>query len=315
MPTNSHPVLITGGAGFIGSHLAEALVGLGQKVRIFDNLATGRKENLIRVWNRIEFVKGDILEPKALNKALKGVQIVYHLAALTSVLESLAKPALYLEVDGLGTLNVLEGAAKIKAKRVIIASSSAVYGEGPSPQIETQTLSVDSPYAAAKLLSENLGLYFQRSRDLEVISLRLFNVYGPRLSSSLGEAPVIGLFLKAASQGQSPIIYGDGEQTRDFIEVRDVVRAMVLAGQAPLTSGGVFNVGTGQGVSINFLYRLLKELKPSFPPPVHQPARLGDVLQSMASVAKASRFLKFTAHIDLREGLAYLLASPGQENK
>jgi UDP-glucose 4-epimerase len=261
----------------------------------------------------LEFIKGDILEPKALNKALKGIQIVYHLAALTSVPESLEKPSLYLEVDGLGALNVLEGAAKAKAKRVVIASSSAVYGDGPSPQIETQTLSANTPYAAAKLLSENLGLFFQSQRELEVFSLRLFNVYGPRLNFSQGEAPVIGLFLKAANLGQNPIIYGDGEQTRDFIEVRDVVRAMVLAGRTPLIKGGVFNVGTGQGVSIRSLYRLLKELKPSLLPAIYQPARLGDTLQSMASVAKTSRLLKFSAHIDLREGLAYLLASEGQE--
>jgi UDP-glucose 4-epimerase len=238
-----------------------------------------------------------------------GVQIVFHLAAVASAPESLKDPALYLEVDGRGTLNVLEAAARAGVKRVVLASTSAVYGDGPCPQAESQPTQADNPYAAAKLFGENLGVCFQRTRRLEVISLRLFNVYGPRQSLTEGEASVVGLFVKAALLGQSPIIYGDGEQTRDFVEVRDAVRAFVLSGRTPYPTGGIYNVGTGQAISINLLYWLLKELVPNLPKVAYEPPRPGDSLQSTASMAKTAKYLKFSAHIDIREGLAYLLAN------
>ncbi|MDR2422311.1 MAG: NAD-dependent epimerase/dehydratase family protein [Deltaproteobacteria bacterium] len=300
--------LVTGGAGFIGSHLTEALIGLGLGVRVYDSLRSGRLENLRKVQNKVEFVEADVLDPAALAQAMAGTQVVFHLAAVTSVPESLKDPSLYLRIDGQGTFAVLEAAAQAGAKRVVLASTSAVYGDGPCPQVETQAPQADNPYAAAKLLGENLGLYYQKSRGLEVICLRLFNVYGPRQGLCAGEASVIDLFAQAALAGQSPVVFGDGEQTRDFVEVRDAVRAFVLAGRSPYPRAGIFNVGTGQAVSINHLCRLLKELVPSLPPPTYAPPRPGDSFQSMAATAKAAKVLKFSAHIDVWEGLASFLA-------
>ncbi|MDR0549373.1 MAG: GDP-mannose 4,6-dehydratase [Deltaproteobacteria bacterium] len=307
MTTTDQTFLVTGGAGFIGSHLTEALVGLGTKVRVYDNFRSGRLDNLKKVKSKIEILKDDILDFPALTAAMAGVMTVFHLAAASNVPESLKDPALYLEIDGLGTLRVLEAATKAKVKRVVFASTSAVYGDGPCPQAEPQSLQADNPYAAAKLFGENLGLFFQRTRGLEVIALRLFNVYGPRQNLTEGEASVIGLFVKAALERQRPIIYGDGEQTRDFVEVRDAVRAFVLSGRTPYPTSGIFNVGTGQAISINRLYQLLKELVPNLAKPAFEPARPGDALQSTANMAKTAKYLKFSAHIDLREGLAYLL--------
>ncbi|MDR1577183.1 MAG: NAD-dependent epimerase/dehydratase family protein [Deltaproteobacteria bacterium] len=309
MKTNKQPLaLITGGAGFIGSHLAEALTRLGCQVRVLDNLCSGRRDNLKSVWKKIQFFEADIRDQQALSKAMEGAQVVFHLAALASVPESLNQPALYVEVNGQGSLGVYQAATQARVKRVILASTSAIYGDGPCPQTENQAPQADTPYAATKLLAENLGLYFQRIWGLEVFSLRFFNVYGPRQSLTEGEASVIGLFVQAALNGQSPIIFGDGEQTRDFIEVRDVVEAMISASRSPQPTGGVFNVGTGQATSINRLYQILKELTPSLPRPIRHRDRPGDCLHSWANVSKTTRSLQSSAHIDLREGLASLLA-------
>ncbi|MDR1396109.1 MAG: GDP-mannose 4,6-dehydratase [Deltaproteobacteria bacterium] len=302
---------MTGGAGFIGSHLAELLIQKGCRVRVLDSLITGSLENLARIWDQIEFLQGDIRDRPALRQALAGVRTVFHLAALASVPQSIREPELYLEVNGLGTLYVLEEAARAGAGRAILASTSAVYGDGPSPSAEGQVPQADNPYAASKLLAENLALFHEKHRSLQTAALRLFNVYGPRQALAFGEGSVIPLFVEAARRNQAPDIFGGGDQTRDFIEVRDAVQAFLQAGQLTCLKSGVYNVGTGQGVSINSLCRLLRELRPQMPKPQYRPARPGDVLQSAASMERTRRYLKFSAHIDLREGLAYLLdASP-----
>ncbi|MDR1084852.1 MAG: GDP-mannose 4,6-dehydratase [Deltaproteobacteria bacterium] len=312
MTTNSQPrVLVTGGAGFIGSHLTEALVKSGCRVRVLDNLHSGDLAFLASVCDKVEFINQDILDLPRLIQAMDGIRVVYHLAALASVTESLKEPDSYLATNGRGTLNVFQAAWEKKVARVVTASSSAVYGDGPSPSEETQAPRADTPYAATKLLAENLGLFFQQFRGLEVVSLRLFNVYGPRQAAAGPEASVIPVFVQAAIDGQRPVIYGDGEQTRDFIEVRDAVRAFMAAGSRPLARSGVYNVGTGETVSVNRLYGLLKELAPGLPQARYAPFRPGDVLSSVAKTERTRKNLKFSAHIDIREGLASLLAAGG----
>ncbi|MDR1607461.1 MAG: NAD-dependent epimerase/dehydratase family protein [Deltaproteobacteria bacterium] len=306
--THKPVALVTGGAGFIGSHLVESLVSLGYQTRVLDNLHSGQIANLKEVWSQIEFLAGDIRDERALAAAMAGATTVFHLAALASLPESLERPALYVEVNGQGSLAVYQAAVAAGVKRVIVASTSAIYGDGPCPQAEDQLPSPDNPYAAAKLLAENLGLYFHRAFGLEVFCLRFFNVYGSRQSLTEGEASVVGLFIEAALNAKAPIIFGDGEQSRDFVAVQDVVQAMILASRVPTLKGGIFNVGVGQPTSINRLYLILKELSPSWPEPIYQEARPNDSPRSWANMAQTSRSLGFSAKIDLREGLAALLA-------
>jgi UDP-glucose 4-epimerase len=307
MMKNTEPhILVTGGAGFIGSHLTETLVRRGLKVRVLDNLKTGQLSFLDNVINKVDFCQEDIRNPHGLQKAMDGIGVVYHLAALASIPESIKDPDSYLEVNGQGTLNVLKAAQKAAVRRVILASTSAVYGDSSEPSEVTQAPKADNPYAASKLLAENLALFYQ-SQGLETIALRLFNVYGPRQSPIGPEASVVPIFVRAAREGSKPVIYGDGEQSRDFVEVRDVVEAFILAGQRSYPTSGIYNVGTGQSISINQLYGLLKELAPHLKRPIYKAVRPGDVQKSVSQMERTKKYLKFSAHIDLREGLAYFL--------
>ncbi|MDR2386952.1 MAG: NAD-dependent epimerase/dehydratase family protein [Deltaproteobacteria bacterium] len=301
------PVLVTGGAGFIGSHLVEALVNQGLKVRVLDNLSGGKLANLSKVSGAkefFEFIKGDIRDRDLLENVLGGVGLVFHLAAMSSVPRSQLEPSLCLEINGQGSLNLMELAAKLGVKRLVYASSSAVYGTLPAPHGEDLAPSPDSPYAVVKLMVEHLGRYFYESTGLETISLRFFNVYGPRQTASGSEAGVIPIFFEALKNNQAPLIYGNGRQTRDFIHVADVVRALILAAQVKDPGPSLFNVGTGRADSILELLSLIKERFPGSPPPLHGPARLGDPLQSVASMERARAFLNFQAQVGLREGLS-----------
>ncbi|MDR2300758.1 MAG: NAD-dependent epimerase/dehydratase family protein [Deltaproteobacteria bacterium] len=297
------PVLVTGGAGFIGSHLVEALVNDGVRVLVIDNLSGGKMANLSKVVGQIEFFEGDIRDRDLLEKLLRGVGVVFHLAAMSSVPRSQLEPSLCLDVNGQGTLNVMELAAKFGVKRLVYASSSAVYGTVPAPHQEDLPPSPDSPYAAVKLLGEHLGRYFNESMGLVTVSLRFFNVYGPRQTATGSDAGVIPIFFEALKNNETPIIYGDGRQTRDFIHVADVVRAIILAAQVKEPSQTVFNVGTGREGTILELLSLIKERFPGTPPPAHLPARLGDPVQSVAIMEKAREILNFQAQVELRNGL------------
>ncbi|MDR2198444.1 MAG: NAD-dependent epimerase/dehydratase family protein [Deltaproteobacteria bacterium] len=299
-------VLVTGGAGFIGSHLTEALVAGGRRVRVLDNLSSGALSNLSGVRDKIEFVEGDIRDRELLGKTLRKVSLVFHLAAMASVPLSLTDPALCLAINGEGALNVFEEAVRAGASRLVYASTSAVYGDLPGPHAESLAPRADTPYAALKLLGENFALYYQEQRGLDTVSLRYFNVYGPRQSPDGPDSGVIPRFIKKISRGEPPLIHGDGSQTRDFIHVSDVVRATILAGKAG-APGGIYNIATGAPVSINSLAELLRELSPGSPPPEYLPARPGDPEHSWGSVERAARDLGFRPALDLAEGLKGLL--------
>jgi UDP-glucose 4-epimerase len=308
--SSSAQVAVTGGAGFIGSHLVEALVNQGYKVRVLDDLSCGRLDNLSSFADSIEFQKGDIRNQKLVSDLLDGAGVVYHLAGMASVPQSLNDPKLCLEVNGQGTLNVFTSAVKCGLKRLVYASSSAVYGDLPSPQTETDAPRPNTPYAAIKLLGEHLGLFYSQTASLTTVSLRYFNVYGPRQSADGADAGVVPIFVKAVSEGRSPIVYGNGLQTRDFIHVRDVVRATMLAAKASDPGDGVFNVATGTEVTLKELLKLLKRFCPKAPDPIYAPVRAGDPLHSGALVDKARYYLGFKASISLPEGLSELFPAP-----
>jgi UDP-glucose 4-epimerase len=297
---------VTGGAGFIGSHLVESLVDRGLFVRVIDNLSVGRIENLNRVIDRIEFHVDDIRNRSLIERLVTGASVVFHLAGMSSVPLSQLEPTLCLDVNGHGTLNVLELSSKAGVKRLIYASTSAVYGDLPAPHSEVFSPSPDSPYAAIKLLGEHLAHYFWRTTGLLTVSLRFFNVYGPRQSADGADAGVIPIFTKALSNRLPPVIHGDGAQTRDFIHVSDAVRAAIQAALVTNPLEMVFNIGTGHSSTVMDVLKLLRENFPNGPDPVFAPARSGDPLVSEAVVDKARDFLGFEAEIGLREGLATL---------
>ncbi|MDR2350163.1 MAG: NAD-dependent epimerase/dehydratase family protein [Deltaproteobacteria bacterium] len=297
-------VLVTGGAGFIGSHLAEGLLAAGNEVRVLDDLSSGKEENLARISGDVEFVLGDVRDGAAVDFCLEGVDAVFHLAGLASVPMSREDPGLCLSVNGRGTLNVLDSAAKHKVKRLVYASTSAVYGDLPAPHDdESPAPKPDTPYAAVKYLGENLALFYKQDRKLDTVVLRYFNVYGPRQSADGPDSGVIPLFMEAHLNGESPVVHGDGTQTRDFVHVGDVVSATMSAGFSKKASG-VYNVSSGEPVSINRLLETFARLFPGNPlPPRFVPARPGDPPASLGTTARAERDLSFRASISLEEGL------------
>ena len=303
-------VLVTGGAGFIGSHLVSALLAEGYAVRVLDNLSTGRLENLAEVLHRIDFRRGDVREAALVAELCRGADFVLHQASLVSVPASIADPEAAYEIIVRGTLNVLEAARATGVKRVVLASSSAVYGDAPGgPRAETLAPRPLSPYAAAKLAAEALGRAYYHSYGLETVSLRYFNVYGPRQDPNSPYAAVIPSFIAALADGRRPVIFGNGEQTRDFIHVFDVVRANLLAMTAPGVGGETVNIGTGRGVSVNQLLREIASLFGVPPAAEYAPPRPGDIRASVAETLRARRLLGFVPEIGLRQGLADLLAS------
>ncbi|MEM2093848.1 MAG: SDR family oxidoreductase [Candidatus Bathyarchaeia archaeon] len=298
-------ILVTGGAGFIGSHLVRKLLELGFKVRVLDNLSTGKKNNLAGILGQLDFIKGDVRNIHVLEEAVQGVDAIFHLAALTDVHESLEKPTLYHEVNCTGTLNMLE-AAKGKVKKLVYASTAAVYGNPQKlPISETDTLNPISPYAASKLSAENYCMAYLRSYGLKVTVLRLFNVYGPGQSGE-GYSGVIAKFIHRIKRGQPPIIFGDGTQTRDFIFIDDVVSFILRALERDVA--GVYNVGTGESTSIRYLAELILELMNRRDlGVVFSDSRPEDVLHSIADMSKSLSILGYASNICLQEGLSRLL--------
>jgi UDP-glucose 4-epimerase len=311
-PDKRNQVLVTGGAGFIGSHLVEALLRRGDRVRVLDNLSSGSLANLPPESEDLEFILGDIRERPLLRNVMAGVRVVYHLAAMASVPMSLTDPGLCLAINGEGTLKVFEEAASAAARRLVYASTSAVYGDLPGPHGEGLAPRANTPYAALKLLGENLAIFFQEQRGLDTVSLRYFNVYGPRQSPDGPDSGVIPRFIRQLSLGEPAVIYGDGEQTRDFIHVLDVVEATILAGCSK-DARGVYNIATGAPVSINRLASLLKDLCPGSRDPGHLPTRPGDPEHSWGTVERAERDLGFAPRIGLAEGLRLLLEEKRQK--
>jgi UDP-glucose 4-epimerase len=296
--------LVTGGFGFVGSHIAEALVRRGDRVRVLDNRSTGQRDNLAAFAGQIETVEGDVIDLATVEGAVAGCELVFHQAALASVPRSVAEPLATHAADATGTLHVLDAARRAGARRVIYAASSSAYGNQPTPRKRESDLpSPLSPYAAAKLAGELYCEAFWHSYGLETVALRYFNVFGPRQDPNGPYAAVIPLFIRAVLAGQQPTIYGDGLQTRDFTYVENVVRANLLAADAPDAAGRVFNVGNGQSISLLDLLTALNGILGTKIEPLFQPARAGDVRDSLADITLARQVLGYEPAVDLTEGL------------
>ncbi len=298
-------VLVTGGGGFIGSHLAETLVRRGYAVRVLDNFATGRRSNVLALSDEIELVEGDIQSYERASKAVAGCEVVFHQAALPSVPRSVQDPLTSNATNVIGTLNVLLASRDHGVRRVVCASSSSVYGPGTgtSAKREDQPTVPISPYATAKLAGEGYARAFNGVYGLETVALRYFNVFGPRQDPTSQYAAVIPNFIFALRAGQRPVIFGDGEQSRDFTYVANVVDANLLAMDAAGVGGGVFNVACGERVTLNRLVSELRDLLDADVEPVYAEPRAGDIRHSLADLSKARSHLGYEPSVDLRDGL------------
>ncbi len=298
-------VLVTGGAGFIASHIATACVRRGDQVRVLDNLCMGFKHNLAHIADDIDFIEGDVADEAVAAQAMKNVELVFHQAALASVPLSIDRPLATHHSCVTGTLNILNQAAKAGVRRVVYAASSSAYGDQPfAAKRETDLPQVLSPYAAAKLAGELYCQAFYHSFGLETVCLRYFNVFGPRQDPASPYSAVIPLFVTAILSGQPPIVYGDGGQSRDFIYVDNVVQGNLLAAQVPQAAGKVFNMAEGRQTSLLQLLDLLSKLLGKQVQPNFQPARAGDVRESLADITLARSVLGYAPATSLEQGLA-----------
>jgi nucleoside-diphosphate-sugar epimerase len=296
--------LVTGGAGFIGSHLVRALVGRGDRVRVLDDLSSGSRENLAGLEGSVELIEADLGDPQALARACRGVRGVFHEAAMVSVPQSVAEPQRSYEVNALGTLRLLEALRAAGGERLVFAASSAAYGDSESlPKVETMTPQPLSPYAAGKLAAEHLLAVWGRCYGIGTVSLRYFNIFGPGQRDDSPYTGVIAIFARALLEGRAPTIHGDGEQTRDFTYIENVVNANLAAMQRELEPGVVINIGAGQRISLNELFACMAQLCGSTLEPLHGPAREGDVRHSLASIERARALLGYEPSVDWRKGL------------
>ena len=303
-------VLVTGGGGFIGSHLVEALIWRGASVRALDNLTTGHRANLAGALAHPEaqriftFIEGDITDRKTVQEAIKGVEYVLHQAALPSVQRSVEDPVTSNLVNVEGTLNVLVAAHEAGVRRVVYASSSSVYGDAPQlPKIESMPTNPLSPYAVSKLAAEAYCRAFTRVYGLETVSLRYFNVFGPRQDPNSLYAAVLPRFIEALLCQTPPVIYGDGTQSRDFTYIENVVQANLLALDAVGVAGEVFNIACGESVTLKAVLRYLAKSSNQAVEPDYQAPRAGDIKHSLADISKAERMLGYRPVIPFREGL------------
>ncbi len=295
--------LVTGGAGFIGSHIVEELLKGGEKVRVLDNFSTGKRENIAPFLKEIELIDGDIRNPEVVKKAMKGVDYVLHQAALPSVSRSIKDPITTNEVNVLGTLNILMAAKEAEAKKIVYASSSSVYGDTPQlPKREDAGVSPLSPYALSKLAGEEYSRLFTSLYGLEIVILRYFNVFGPRQDPTSQYAAAIPKFISSMLKGKRPTIYGDGEQSRDFTYVLNVVNANLLAITSK-TKEGIFNIACGERIAVNELVKNLNGIMNTDIKPLHTNPRPGDVRHSQAVISKAKEALGYKVEVDFEEGL------------
>jgi UDP-glucose 4-epimerase len=296
--------LVTGGAGFIGSHLVDGLLSEGCEVAVLDNLSTGRLSNLSHIKDRITFYKADIRDLEPLEKAARDCDVVFHHAALVSVPRTVDNPVDSAMVNEMGTLFVLEAARKNNVKRVVLASSSAVYGDDPAlPKHESMNLKPQSPYAVQKLTGEFYARLYHDLYGLETVSLRYFNVYGPRQDPLSPYSGVISIFMNKVCSKKAPFIYGDGNQFRDFVFVKDVVRFNLMAASADKASGKIFNVGTGRYIRIKELWEKISQLAGNNGKPKYEPPRPGDIMESVASIDYAGKTLGFKPEYSFDKGL------------
>ena len=298
--------LVTGGAGFIGSHIAEALVNRGDRVRVLDNLMTGKRENLTHLIGKIEFIEADIRDYTAIRQAAEGVSVIFHEAAIPSVPRSVADPQLSHDVNVNGTFNVLMAARDAGVRRLVFAASSSAYGDTEVlPKIETMMPNPLSPYAAAKLVGELYCQTFTRVYGLETVALRYFNVFGPRQDPTSPYSGVISKFVTALLENQTPTIFGDGEQSRDFTYVANVVDANLRAAEAPEAVGKVMNLGIGERITLNQLLDELQKIIGTKLKPNYEETRAGDVRHSLADISRAENLLGYRPLVGLAEGLKY----------
>ncbi len=297
--------LVTGGAGFIGSHVVETLVRRGERVRVLDNFFTGKRENLDAVLRAVELVEGDVRDRALCHRVMQGVQAVIHLAALHEVVRSVECPMETHEVNVTGTLNLLLAAHGAGVKKFVFASSSAVYGENPViPRVESMLPSPSSsPYAVSKQAGEHYCQLFSTLYGMETVCLRFFNVYGPRQDAASAYAAVIPKFVSLLLAETAPTIYGYGEQSRDFTYIADCVSAVLAACAAPGLAGMVFNVGTGQRTTVNQLCALVQQVLHTALSPIYAPPQPGDLPHDQADIEQAKQFLSYRPQYDLARGL------------
>jgi len=297
--------LVTGGAGFIGSHIASALVANGARVRIIDDLSTGYRENISEIGGDVDFVEGSLADESALQKALEDVELVFHEAAIPSVPRSVENPRQTHIASVDSTFSLLLAAKERKVRRVVYAASSSAYGDQPSlPKVEDMLPDPLSPYAVAKLVGEYYCQVFTRVYGLETVSLRYFNVFGPRQDPSSQYSGVISRFVAALLSGERPVIYGDGEHSRDFTYIANVVEANLKAAETTKGVGAVINIANGERITLNQLLKEVQQLTGKTDVSVdYKPPRAGDVLHSLADITRARELLGFEPRVGLREGL------------
>ena len=298
--------VVTGGAGFIGSHLTHALLQAGASVRVLDNLSTGFEKNLQGLGtDHVEFVRGDASDRETVKRAMEGVDYVFHQAAMASVPRSIREPALCHSWCATSTVELLHAASEAGVKRLVLASTSAAYGDSPFvSKRESDAVAPLSPYAAAKLAAEAYCRAFVTSFSMEAVILRYFNVFGPRQDPQSEYSAVIPRFVSMILSGKQPIIYGDGEQSRDFVFVGDVARANLLAATTPGVSGSTFNIGRGERTSLLELLTKLSDILGKQIEPIHEPARVGDIRDSLADINQARSHLGFDPQVSIYDGLA-----------
>ena len=296
--------LVTGGAGFIGSHIAEALARRGDRVRVLDNLSTGRRANLDPCGDALEFIEGDLTDAKAVSRAVEGVDCIFHEAALASVPRSVEAPLDTNAACVTGTVTLLDAARRAGVRRLVYAASSSAYGDRPtSPKHEGDLPAPISPYGAAKLAAELYCQAFTATYGFETVALRYFNVFGPRQDPDSPYSAVIPLFITALLAGKRPTIYGDGHQSRDFTYVANVVHGNLLAADAPNVAGRIFNLANGRATSLLSLISQLNELLGTNVQPIHAPPRIGDIRESRADISAARASLGYQPQIEFEDGL------------
>jgi UDP-glucose 4-epimerase len=301
--------LVSGGAGFIGSHLVHTLLNQGAHVRVLDNFSTGKRENLTGLAGKMEVLEGDVRDRAAVEKSVRDVDIIFHQAAFVSVPESMEKPQACFDVNVTATIALLEAAREAGVQRVVVASSAAVYGESDAlPLKETTRTQSLSPYAASKRTNEIYAQMYTQAFGLNVVALRYFNVYGPRQHPDSMYAAAVPIFVRRLLDGNPVTIFGDGGQTRDLINIRDVVRANLIAAEHPHAPGQVFNVCTGQETRILDLLEVLFDLFPNVQEPIFADPRPGDIYRSVGSADFIAQELGFRAEVTLEEGLKETVA-------
>ncbi len=306
--------LVTGGAGFIGSHIVRTLLEQGSDVRVLDNFSSGKRENLAGLaeqfsGSRFEVLEGDLRDRAIVQAAVRGVEVIFHEAAFVSVPESMEKPGLCFDVNVAGTASLFDAAREAGVRRAVVASSAAVYGESDAwPLKETTPTQSLSPYAASKRTDEIYAQLYTQAMGLDVVALRYFNVYGPRQRPDSMYAAAVPIFVRRLLDGKPVTVFGDGGQTRDLINVRDVVRANLVASEHPNAPGGVFNVCTGQETRLLDLLEVLYDLFPGAPEPVFAEPRAGDIYRSVGSPEFTARTIGFESRVSLDEGLRETVA-------